>query len=200
MACSLALGALAVPLANADPKDLKHRQHEAQAQVQHAQQDLDESSSELRAAQAAVDTAVRELSSARSEYRSASARFDAAQIRDQQMQDRLEAAEARLEQAQADLTQGQAALDDQRDELTDTVTDIYEQGDPDLLAFASLLHSQSTTDLTRQPALNDVIVGREDRAYDDLQTVNNHGLLKLETNMEMYGRLLMGQTPNSPLI
>ncbi len=38
------------------------------------------------------------------------------------------------------------------------------------------------------------------RAYDDLQTVNNHGLLKLETNMEMYGRLLMGQTPNSPLI
>lgn len=168
MACSLALGALAVPLANADPKDLKHRQHEAQAQVQHAQQDLDESSSELRAAQAAVDTAVRELSSARSEYRSASARFDAAQIRDQQMQDRLEAAEARLEQAQADLTQGQAALDDQRDELTDTVTDIYEQGDPDLLAFASLLHSQSTTDLTRQEALNDVIVGREDRAYDDL--------------------------------
>ena len=63
---------------------------------------------------------------------------------------------------------GQAALEDQRAQLTDTVTDIYEQGDPDLLAFASLLHSQTTTDLTRQEALNDAIVGREDRAYDDL--------------------------------
>jgi 3-hydroxy-9,10-secoandrosta-1,3,5(10)-triene-9,17-dione monooxygenase len=38
------------------------------------------------------------------------------------------------------------------------------------------------------------------RAYDDLRAINNHGLLKLETNMEMYGRLLLGQTPNTPLI
>jgi alkylation response protein AidB-like acyl-CoA dehydrogenase len=38
------------------------------------------------------------------------------------------------------------------------------------------------------------------RAYDDLQAINNHGLLKLETNMEMYGRLLLGQEPNTPLI
>lgn len=169
VACSLAMGALAVPLAHAnDPKDLKHRQQQAQAQVKSAQHDLDESSSELRSAQAAVDSAVRQLSAARAELVSADAKRDAAQIRDRQMQQRLEAAEARLEQAQADLTEGQAALEDQRDELTDTVTDIYEQGDPDLLAFASLLHSRSTTDLTRQEALNDAIVGREDQAYDDL--------------------------------
>lgn len=38
------------------------------------------------------------------------------------------------------------------------------------------------------------------RAYSDLQTMNNHGLLKLETNNEMYGRLLMGLEPNTPLI
>jgi 3-hydroxy-9,10-secoandrosta-1,3,5(10)-triene-9,17-dione monooxygenase len=38
------------------------------------------------------------------------------------------------------------------------------------------------------------------RAYDDLQAINNHGLLKLETNLEMYGRLLSGQSPNTPLI
>ena len=35
-------------------------------------------------------------------------------------------------------------------------------------ALSNLLHSRSTTDLTRQEALNDVIVGREDQAYDDL--------------------------------
>jgi 3-hydroxy-9,10-secoandrosta-1,3,5(10)-triene-9,17-dione monooxygenase len=38
------------------------------------------------------------------------------------------------------------------------------------------------------------------RAYADLSTINNHGLMKLETNQEMYGRLLLGLAPNTPLI
>ena len=38
------------------------------------------------------------------------------------------------------------------------------------------------------------------RALADLQAINNHGLLKLETNQEMYGRLLVGLEPNTPLI
>ncbi|CAI9409101.1 peptidoglycan DD-metalloendopeptidase family protein [Nocardioides sp. T2.26MG-1] len=167
-ACSLAIGALAVPLANADPKDLKHRQHQAEQQVKHARHDLDESSDRLRRAQGALDKAVRELSAARSQLHAATARLEAAELRDQQMQDRLEVAEQRLTDAQTDLAHGQAALDDQRLQLTDTVTGIYEQGDPQLLAFATLLESRSTADLTRQSALNDVIVGREARAYDDL--------------------------------
>ena len=52
--------------------------------------------------------------------------------------------------------------------LADTITAIYEQGDPQLLAFAGLLESQTTADLTRQMEFNDVVVGREDNAYDDL--------------------------------
>lgn len=38
------------------------------------------------------------------------------------------------------------------------------------------------------------------RALADLRAVNNHGLLQLEMNEEMYGRLLMGLEPNTPLI
>ena len=38
------------------------------------------------------------------------------------------------------------------------------------------------------------------RALADIQTINNHGLMKLETNHEMYGRLLLGLEPNTPLI
>jgi 3-hydroxy-9,10-secoandrosta-1,3,5(10)-triene-9,17-dione monooxygenase len=38
------------------------------------------------------------------------------------------------------------------------------------------------------------------RALADLKAVNNHGLLQLEMNLEMYGRLLMGLEPNTPLI
>jgi murein DD-endopeptidase MepM/ murein hydrolase activator NlpD len=170
LACALAAGGLAVPLANAGPGDnnLKDRQHRAEQKVKHAEHELDESSSRLRTAQAALGKAVKELDAARAAYLSASTRLAAAEVRDREMQERLEAAEARLEEAQAELADGQAALEEQRLHLTDTITDIYEQGDPALLAFASLLKSQSTTDLTRQEALNDAIVGREARAYDDL--------------------------------
>jgi 3-hydroxy-9,10-secoandrosta-1,3,5(10)-triene-9,17-dione monooxygenase len=38
------------------------------------------------------------------------------------------------------------------------------------------------------------------RALADLKAINNHGLLQLEMNEEMYGRLLLGLEPNTPLI
>jgi len=38
------------------------------------------------------------------------------------------------------------------------------------------------------------------RASRDLHAINMHGLLCLETNLEMYGRLLLALKPNSPLI
>ena len=38
------------------------------------------------------------------------------------------------------------------------------------------------------------------RAWRDLHAINMHGLLTLETNQEMYGRVVLGLTPNTPLI
>ncbi len=38
------------------------------------------------------------------------------------------------------------------------------------------------------------------RAWRDLHAVNMHGLLNLETNLEMYGRIVLGLPPNTPLI
>lgn len=38
------------------------------------------------------------------------------------------------------------------------------------------------------------------KALADLKAINSHGLLQLEMNLEMYGRLLMGLEPNTPLI
>lgn len=38
------------------------------------------------------------------------------------------------------------------------------------------------------------------RAVADLRAINQHGLLNLETNQELYGRVLLGLTPNTPLI
>ena len=41
---------------------------------------------------------------------------------------------------------------------------------------------------------------RVQRAWRDLHAVNMHGLLALETNQEMYGRIVLGLKPNTPLI
>ncbi len=38
------------------------------------------------------------------------------------------------------------------------------------------------------------------RAVADLRAINQHGLLNLEMNQELYGRVLLGLTPNTPLI
>jgi 3-hydroxy-9,10-secoandrosta-1,3,5(10)-triene-9,17-dione monooxygenase len=38
------------------------------------------------------------------------------------------------------------------------------------------------------------------RAWRDLHAVNMHGALTLETNQVMYGRILLGLKPNTPLI
>jgi murein DD-endopeptidase MepM/ murein hydrolase activator NlpD len=84
------------------------------------------------------------------------------------MQARLEVAIARLAQAQEDLATGQQALADQRVQVTSTITSIYEEGDPELLAFASLLDAQTPGDLATRMEARNVIVGRETRAYDDL--------------------------------
>ena len=57
------------------------------------------------------------------------------------MKVRLAAAEQRLAQAETDLDNGRIALEDQRVEVTHTITSIYEQGDPQLLAVSSLLQA-----------------------------------------------------------
>jgi hypothetical protein len=38
------------------------------------------------------------------------------------------------------------------------------------------------------------------RAVADLRATNQHGLLNLEMNQELYGRVLLGLEPNTPLI
>ena len=164
----VSLGVLTAPYAQADDHKLKDRQKHVQSQIHRASRDLDESSARMRRAAAAVQAAKAELDRARSELGAARARRDAAALRDQQMQERLQQAEDRLAQTQADLAQGQQAVSDQRDQVTDTVTSIYEQGDPELLAFSSMLDSRSPADMTRRMEANNVIVGRETRAYDSL--------------------------------
>ena len=166
LAGAVAIGVLTAPLANAD--DLKNKQKHVQGQISSATHDLDESSKRLRQATVALDRAKSRLDDARHELDVAQAKKTAARLRDREMREKLAAAEERLSNAQADLITGQQAVEDQRTQVTDTITSIYEEGDPQLLAFSALLDAQSPADLTRQMEMKNVIVGRQTRAYDSL--------------------------------
>jgi murein DD-endopeptidase MepM/ murein hydrolase activator NlpD len=163
---TLATGAVTVPLAYAD--DLKDRQKNVQKQIKQADNALEESSARYRRATARLAAAQADLRRAKGELDRARAKLTAARIRDQQMQAKLAAAEARLAQAKADLVNGREALAGQREVVADTIASIYEDGDPQILAFSSLLDAQDPADLTRRMEMNNVIVGNEDREYDAL--------------------------------
>ncbi|MFC6287857.1 peptidoglycan DD-metalloendopeptidase family protein [Nocardioides sp. GCM10027113] len=167
VACAVAVGAMTVPFAHADP--LKDRQRKVQGQIRQADKDLHASSAALRKADARLATAQAALTTARGELQSARTRLAAARVRDQEMQARLEQAEDRLDTAEADLSNGRLALDDQRDVVTGVITSIYQEGDPQLLTFSSLLDSETPSDLTLRMEMQNAMVGRESRAYDELR-------------------------------
>ena len=163
----MALGVTTVASAHAD--DLKDKQRQVEKQLRGASKDLDESSAQLKKAAARLAAAQSQLADARTELATARGRLEVATERDAEMQAELATAEAELEAAEAELVQGQADRDGQRQKVANTVADMYAEGDPDLIAFSSLLDAVSPEDLTRRDGVRDVIVGQEARAYDELK-------------------------------
>jgi murein DD-endopeptidase MepM/ murein hydrolase activator NlpD len=163
----MSAGALTIPLAHAE--DLKHKRKAVHHKVESAHDDLEDSSGQMRRATARLEAAAAELAGARNHLIQVRARLDAARARDEQMQRELDAAVQRLEAAEADLADGRVELTAQQDEVTDTVNSIYQNGDPELLAFTSLLQAKSPSDLTRQIEANHVLVDSETRVYDALR-------------------------------
>ncbi len=162
----LAVGALSAPFASAD--DLKDKQKAAKQDIQHAKKDLDESSTQMARARARLQQARTQLSAAEVALATAQGKVSVAQERDAEMQLALTDAEAKLAAASADLEAGRADMHTQQDHVASTISSIYEQGDPELLAFAALLDSQTAADLTRSNEARNAIVGRETRAYQEL--------------------------------
>lgn len=167
IAATLTMGAVSVPLAQAD--DLEGRQQRVQKQIKDADQALDESSRRLDAALGRLDAARIQLEDAKAELARTRDRLGEARERDQEMQEQLLLAQQRLEQAGTDLATGRADLDLQREAVTDMVASIYQDGDPQLQAFSSMLQAQDPADLTWSQEGQSVMVGRETRAYDELR-------------------------------
>jgi murein DD-endopeptidase MepM/ murein hydrolase activator NlpD len=170
-AAAIALGTLSVPTyfdpAFAD--DLKDKQKRAESQIHRAHDDVQESSKQLRRASERLEAARTQLADARTALAAARGRLAVAQERDAEMQAELAEAEATLARAQADLDAGQSDVSAQREIVGDTITRLYMEGDPDLVAFASLVDAESAQDLSRRAEINQVMVDTQTRDYDKLQ-------------------------------
>jgi murein DD-endopeptidase MepM/ murein hydrolase activator NlpD len=166
-AALVAVMALGVSAAHAD--DLKDKKNDVERELKGASQDLDESSAQLRKAAARLDAAQEQLGVAKTRLATARGKVEVARERDAQMQAELVAAEAELAAAEAALAQGQVDRDAQREKVAGTVADMYAEGDPELIAFSSLLDAESTEELTRRDGVRDVVIGQEAREYDELK-------------------------------
>jgi murein DD-endopeptidase MepM/ murein hydrolase activator NlpD len=164
----MALALLANPFASAQDDHLKAEQNKVKHDLRAAHGDLEESSASLRRATAKLMAARAQLTAARAVLSSARAKVGAARLLDEQMQARLVAAQARLETAQHDLEVGRRRVEEQRLDVVNQVTDYYEQGDPRLLSFASVLDDGDVSDITRRLSLMDAVVGQEKQTYDAL--------------------------------
>lgn len=167
LAVTLATGAVSIPLAHAD--EIHDRQKRVEKKVESADHALEESSKRYQQAYGALQAAQERLSVARGELASAKTKLGAAKLRDQEMQEALELAQARLDQAEADLVQGQADVEDQRQAVTDMIAEIYQEGDPRLEAFSSMIQAKDPADLTWTQEGQSVMVGRQTTAYDELR-------------------------------
>ena len=167
----MVLGTLSVPtfLDPAFADDLKDKQKRVEKQIDRAHDDVEESSEELRRASERLSAARSQLADARTVLATARGKLAVAQERDDRMQAELTQAEATLALAQAELAAGQADVAAQREVVGDTITRLYMEGDPDLMAFASLVDAESAQDLSRRAEINQVMVDTQTRDYDKLQ-------------------------------
>lgn len=159
--------ALGVSAAHAD--DLDDKKNKVERELKGAHQDLDESSAQLRKAAARLEAAQQQLDVAKTRLATARGKVEVARERDAQMQAELASAEAELAAAEAALAQGQVDRDAQREKVASTVADMYSEGDPELIAFSSLIDAESTEELTRRDGVRDVVIGQEAREYDELK-------------------------------
>lgn len=166
---ALCVGVVSTTSADADVKHLRHQQSQAQHSVKQAQADLDESSKQTRRAYDALSRSRSELRAARHDLQSARTQLRAARDRLTKIRHQLEHARARLAQAKADVARQQRAVEAQREKLVHTVTGFYEQGDPQLMGFLSLLNSVSPADLSAKQANNSLVLDSQDQQLDSLQ-------------------------------
>ena len=168
---AMALGAAVLGAVPATADDLKDKQSKVKKQIEHAEEDLHSSSTRMKRANNRLATARTQLASAQGALAAAEAKVSQAEERDRAMQAELETAEAELKAAEEALEAGRADMAAQKKQASATITEYYQQGDPQLRAFAQLLDSVDASDLVRSNQMRRVIVTKETSAYQSYVAV-----------------------------
>jgi murein DD-endopeptidase MepM/ murein hydrolase activator NlpD len=181
---ALGVGVMSTPLGSshawADIKHLRHQHSQAQHSVRHARADLDESSKETRHAYVALSRSKADLRAARHDFQVARAHVQAARDRLTRIRHQLDLAKARLDRARTNLERERRSVARQRERLVHTVTSFYEDGDPQLMGFISLLGSSTPDDLTSKQANNSLVLDSQDQILDSLRA--SQVLLQVQTD------------------
>lgn len=181
VAACLPVVALSSPFALAD--DLKDKQKQVKRQIDHAQGELHESSGKFRAAMAALERAQAKLDVAQTKLAGTRKELAAAQARDLQMQKKLNTAIAELEQARIELAAGERRVLRQEEALGELISEIYAQGDPELMSLAGLLEAGSLSDVTRILAANESFTDYENGILHDYEAAVD-ALAAIEAKVE----------------
>ncbi len=136
--------------AKPSPGDLKAKKQQVEKRLAGVSNDLDESSSQLRAATAALAAAQTQLSSAQAHLADTRGQLAAAEVLDKQMAAKLVAAKDRLAEARANLAEGRDKITQEQDQLGQIVVSNYQTGDPSLMGLSMVLTTQDPTELTGQ--------------------------------------------------
>ncbi|MDN5895060.1 MAG: hypothetical protein L0H93_13680, partial [Nocardioides sp.] len=164
----VAITASTAPYASADD-DLKDKKHKVEKKIDHAHEDLDESSAALRRATTRLRSAQAKLAGARGELAQTRGQLTVARVKDRKMQAELAAAAAALARAPADLREGRQKVREQGRAVGNRVADVYENGDPQLRSLSSILDAQDPNDVTRSLAATDAVVEEETGELDDFK-------------------------------
>ncbi len=158
----------------ASASDLRDRQQDLQARIEARQNGIDEASDRARRADEALDAATARLADARQRLTRLEGEVDEAEDRNAALRVELAASEERLAAAEAALVVGRLEVVQTRNEATETITSIYQgAGDPGLRTLSSFLSAGSLEDIEAEQQAEQLIVGRQTTAYDDVQAAED---------------------------
>ena len=171
----VAIGALAMPNAQADEdpgdgdkKSLEQKQKDVRGQIDRAENDLQEASQAAQAAGRRLDQAETQLTQARNRLSQVTTQLGAAREREREIRAELEAAQRQLERVTENLRQARAEVEAQRGRVREDALDAYFKGPPELRAVSGLMESGSLEDVSRVRLAEDLVVETGDQAFDDL--------------------------------
>lgn len=170
LTAALLSSVLLLTLSPAHAEDtLRHKRDAVRDRIAQAESEMGEASRRLRRATAQLDAATRELATAQRELSTVRGELNAAIQDERRAKQQLSEARTELASVRARLATSQLMTTEKSEEVAASVVSTYKDGDPQLLAIASLLAANDPSDLVRRELASDAIVTKQEHSFDALR-------------------------------